>query len=99
MYAVVNLLRFNRPVESFIEELQNSGLPQLSANEGFIDFHFIRHSDQAAYVIILWRDAACAQAGAKAFGPTWFAAHFKPFLEGPEDRHTGDVLVSSRAKQ
>ena len=46
-----------------------------------------------AIVIILWKDAASADAGAKVFGPTWFAKNFAPYLASEQQRSGGDVIV------
>ncbi len=98
MYAVINHLQFNKPVEDFKEILQNDGISVLSKNAGLIDFHFIKVDEYKAIVLIIWEDAASAQAGAKSFGPTWFATHFKPFLTGAEDRNTGEVIATTYRK-
>ncbi len=98
MYAVINHLQFNKPVEEFKAILQNDGIPVLSKNAGFIDFHFIKVDEYKAIVLIIWEDAASAQAGAKSFGPTWFATHVKPFLTGAENRDTGEIIVSTYRK-
>jgi heme-degrading monooxygenase HmoA len=98
MFAIVNHLHFNKPVEDFREDLLKEGLPILSKNEGFIDFHFIKVEEFKAIVIILWKDASSAQAGAKSFGPTWFASNFKPYIVGGENRFVGEVLVSFEKK-
>jgi hypothetical protein len=96
MFAVVNHLEFNKPVDAFRDMLLTDGLPTLARNEGFIDFHFVKVDEYHAVVLILWKDGASAQAGAKAFGPTWFATHIKPYLVGGENRSVGPVIVSSK---
>ncbi len=98
MFAVVNHLQFNKPVDSFKDELQSEGMPILSKLEGFVDFHFIKVDETHAIAILLWADGASAQAGAKAFGPTWFATHLKPFLVGAENRSVGPVIATTRNK-
>lgn len=95
MYAVVNHLQFNKPVDSFKDLVQQDGIPTLSSHAGFVDFHFVKVDEHHAIVIILWQDAASAQAGARSFGPTWFATHFKPYLAAAENRSTGEVIASS----
>lgn len=94
MFAVVNHLHFSKPVDELKEIVATDGIPTLARNEGLIDFHFVKTDEFHAIVIIIWKDAECAQAGAKAFGPTWFATHFKPHLVGEENRSVGPVLAS-----
>jgi len=95
MFAVVNHLQFTKPVDEFIDIVQNDGIPILSKHEGFVSFHFVKVDEYSAIVLITWQDAAAAQAGAKSFGPTWFATHFKPFLKGDENRSVGEIIASS----
>ena len=95
MFAVVNHLAFTQPVDSFQDILETDGMPILSAHEGFINFYFIKVDEFNAIVFILWKDADSGMAGAKSFGPTWFAHHIKPYLKGPEERYTGEVKVTS----
>lgn len=93
MYAVVNHLQFSKPVDAFKDIVQNDGIPILSKHEGFIDFHFVKVDEFKAIVLIIWKDGASAMAGAKSFGPGWFAVHFKPFLVGEENRSTGEIIA------
>lgn len=99
MYAIVNHLQFSKPVDDFKEIVLNDGMPFLSTHAGFIDFHFIKVDEYKAIVLIIWDNAASAQAGAKSFGPTWFATHFKPFLVGEENRSTGELIASTYKTQ
>ncbi len=98
MYAVVNHLQFNKPVDDFKDKVQNEGMPILSKHAGFIDFHFIKVNEFNAIVVIIWEDAVSAMAGAKSFGPTWFTANFTPFLVGAENRSTGEIIASTFRK-
>ncbi|HVO74632.1 MAG TPA: hypothetical protein VMT35_11460 [Ignavibacteriaceae bacterium] len=95
MFAVVNHLHFAKPVESFRSIVERDGLPLLSSYDGFKGFHFVKAAEDRAIVIIFWRDAACAEAAAKSFGPAWFAVHLKPYFAEPEQRSIGEVIVSS----
>lgn len=95
MHAVVNHLHFNKPVDQF-REIVASELPPLFASlPGFIDFKFVKVSDDRAIVIIFWQDAATADNGGKVIGPTWFAKNFAPFLASEQQRSTGEVIASS----
>jgi hypothetical protein len=95
MFAVVNHLQFTKPVDELKDIVQDNGIPMLSKHPGFIDFHFVKVDEYNAIVLILWRDAESAQTGAKEFGPTWFAAHIRPFLHGGENRSVGEIIASS----
>jgi len=95
MHAVVNHLHLIKPVDEFRDIVQNEALPLLSNMPGFIGFHFVKVDDYNAIILIIWEDAAAAQAGAKSMGPSWFVPHIKPFLSSPEGRKTGDIIVSS----
>lgn len=93
MVAVVNHLHFTKPVEEFRAALEQEGLPLLSLLPGFVDFYFVRESDDRAIVLIFWDGTEAAEAGAKAFGPTWFAKNFAPYLAEKEERSVGEVIV------
>jgi len=98
MFAVVNHLQFSKPVDEFKDIVQNNGMPFLASHAGFIDFHFVKVDEYNAIVLIIWEGAAAALAGAKSFGPSWFATHFKPYLVGAENRSAGEVLASTYKK-
>jgi heme-degrading monooxygenase HmoA len=93
MYVVVNHLHFSKPVDEFQAAVQQEALPLLARLPGFEDFYFVKVADDRAIVILVWRDAASADGGAKAFGPTWFAKNFAPFLASEQQRSGGDVIA------
>lgn len=95
MFAVVNHLEFIKPVDEFKEIVQNDAIPMLQQHTGFRDFHFVKVGEHKAIVLLLWENAASAMAGAKSFGPSWFASHFRPYLAGDEHRTTGDIIAST----
>lgn len=94
MYAVVNHVHFNKPVDEFRTAVAQEGAPLLASLPGFQGFHFVKVTEDRAIVIILWQDAASAENGAKAFGPTWFAKNFAPYLASEQQRSSGEVIVS-----
>lgn len=94
MHAVINHLHFTKPAEEFRAPLEEEGLPLLASLPGFRGFYFVKEAEDRAAVILLWEDAASAQAGARAFGPTWFAANIAPALASEQRRSMGDVLVN-----
>ncbi len=91
MFAVVHHLHFNKPVDEFRAGIESEGLPILQTQLGFKNLFFVKNGDDRATVILLWEDAATA--GAKVFGPTWFAKNFAPFLAGEQERTAGPVIV------
>jgi hypothetical protein len=93
MFAVVNHLHFTKPVDDFRAGIESEGLSILQAQPGFKNLFFVKNNDDHATVILLWKDAASADAGAKVFGPTWFAKNFGPFLAGEQQRTVGPVIV------
>jgi len=96
MVAVINHLHFDRPVTEFIQPVLDEGMGLLASYSGFVDFYFVREAEDRGIIIIIWADAASAEAGAKSFGPTWFAQNFAPFLASPQQRLLGEVLASYR---
>ncbi len=96
MYAVVNHLYLNKPLEQLADEMRQDGLPTISKLPGFRDIHLVKAGDDHAVVIIFWETEADAQHGAGSFGPTWFAKHIAPFLTREQQRSTGPVIASSR---
>jgi heme-degrading monooxygenase HmoA len=95
MFAVVNHLHFDRPVEEFRGAVAE-GMPVLAALPGFKDFYFVKEAEDRGIIIIIWADAASAEHGASSFGPTWFANHIAPHLASPQQRTVGEVLASYR---
>jgi hypothetical protein len=94
MFAVVNHLHFSKPVDEFQEAVKTGGLPILQQQPGFKNLLFVKNSEDRATVILLWQDGPSAEAGAKVFGPTWFAQNFAPFLASEQQRSAGPVIVT-----
>lgn len=95
MFAVVNHLEFINLVDEFRDIVQNDAIAILQQHAGFRDFHFIKVDAHKAIVLLIWEDAASAIAGAKSFGPSWFATHFRPYLATDENRITGEIVAST----
>jgi heme-degrading monooxygenase HmoA len=93
MVAVINHLHLSKPVDELVGPLEKEGLPILASQPGFRDFYFVKTAADRATVIILWQDAEAAANGARAFGSTWFAQNFAPFLASEQERRTGEVVV------
>jgi hypothetical protein len=93
MYAVVNHLHLDIPVAQLKPELERTGATLLAEQAGFRAVYFVENDVNHATVILLWDDAASANAGAQAFGPTWFREHIAPHLASEQQRSGGEVLV------
>ncbi len=96
MFAVVNHLMLNKPVDEFREAIQTSGLPLLQSLQGFRDLYFVKAGDDHAIVVLIWETGADAQNGAAVFGPTWFAKNLAPFLKAEQQRSVGQVIAGSQ---
>jgi hypothetical protein len=94
MFAVVNHLHLDMPVDGLRAAVEQEGGPLLATLPGFHGFHFVREAADRAIVIILWESAEAAQNGAQVFGPTWFAKNLAPHLASEQQRSVGEVLVS-----
>jgi hypothetical protein len=65
----------------------------LSALPGFLDFYFVKESETAGIIIILWDCPEHAKNGAEQFGTTWFGKHIAHFLTSEQRRTVGSVLI------
>jgi len=93
MFAVINHLHLKIPVDDLRPSLEQEGIPLLAAQPGFNNVYFVRHDEFHATVIILWDSPAAAEAGAKVFGPTWFAKNIAPQLASDQQRSAGEVVA------
>ncbi len=98
MFAVVNHLHFNKPVDEIRESIMNEGVPILAGLPGFRDFYLVKSAEDRAIVILLWEDGPSAVSGSKVFGPTWFNDNIIPHLAGEQQRSVGPVIVASEPK-
>ncbi len=98
MFAVVNHLYFNKPVDEIRDSIKNEGAPILAGLPGFRDFYLVKSAEDRAIVILLWEDALSAINGSKVFGPTWFNDNIIPHLAGEQERSVGPVIVASEPK-
>ncbi|MBP9502851.1 MAG: hypothetical protein KBF17_11885 [Candidatus Promineofilum sp.] len=95
MFAVVNHLHFNIPVDEIRDTIKNEGAPILAGLPGFRDFYLVKSAEDRAIVILLWEDAPSAVNGSKVFGPTWFNDNIIPYLADEQQRSVGPVIVAS----
>lgn len=96
MFAVVNHLHLNIPVDQISGQVAAEGMPLLAQNPGFRDFMLVKTAEDRCIVIILWDSAEHAQHGARVFGPTWFNDHIIPHLASEQQRSVGPVVASFR---
>ncbi len=94
MYAVINHLHLDIPVDEVMGPLEHEGVPILAAQPGFAGFYLTREAPDRATAIILWESAEAAANGAAVFGPTWFAQNIAPHLASEQVRSVGEVVVS-----
>jgi hypothetical protein len=95
MFAVVNHLHLNVPIDQVAAEVQSEGFRLLSQYPGFIAAHLVKEGDDRCIVLILWESGAAAQAGANQFGPTWFNDHIIPRLASEQRRSAGPVVATT----
>jgi hypothetical protein len=93
MFAVVNHLHLNIPVDQLRSGLEQEGVPILAKLPGFKGINFVKVADDRAIVILYWDSAASADNGARTFGPTWFARNIAPHLASEQQRSVGEVIV------
>ena len=53
----------------------------------------VRAGDAEAILVITFADAASMAAFSSTVAGPWFAEHIRPFLAGPADRRTGEVVA------
>jgi hypothetical protein len=93
MFAVVNHLHLNIPVDQIRPGVEQEAIPLLQKSPGFLGINLVKVADERAIVIHYWDNAANADNGAKTFGPTWFAKNIAPHLASEQQRSGGDVIV------
>jgi heme-degrading monooxygenase HmoA len=93
MFAVVNHLHLDVPVEQLKAEMDAEGIPLLASQPGFKNVYYVKEDDTHAVVIILWESGEAAANGSKVFGPSWFASHIAPHLASEQRRSMGPVVA------
>ena len=93
MFAVINHLHLDIPVDDLAPKIQAEGFPVLAQNKGYVASYLVKEAADRCCVIILWETPADAQAGAAAFGPTWFNANIAPHLASEQNRAVGPVVA------
>ena len=93
MFAVVNHLHLNVPVEQIRASTEQEGLDILKELPGFQGLNLVKAADDRLIVILYWDSVANAENGAKTFGPTWFAKNIGPYLASEQQRSAGEVVL------
>lgn len=92
--VVLNRLHLSVPVDEVTPRVAAAFPPAFDGLDGFERFELVKVAEDRAVVLIHWRDAAAAQAGAAAIGPTLFHDVIAPLLASEQDRAVGVVVVS-----
>jgi hypothetical protein len=92
MFVVVNRLTFTVPVGEIIPDIERVFPPAFDACEGFVSFTMIETGEQEAVVLIKWRTAEDAVAGAATIGLGVFKAVIGPRLD-EQDRRIGEIVL------
>ncbi|MCC7358865.1 MAG: hypothetical protein IT317_05280 [Anaerolineales bacterium] len=93
MFAVINHLHLDVSVDELAPRIQTEGFPMLAQLKGCIATYLNKEAADRCCVIILWETPADAQAGAAAFGPTWFHANIAAHLASEQNRTAGPVVA------
>ncbi|MCK6629826.1 MAG: hypothetical protein L6R45_32210 [Anaerolineae bacterium] len=93
MFAIVNHLHLNVPVEQIRLGAEQDGVSLLKEMPGFQGINLVKVADDRMIVILYWDSAANADNGAKIFGPSWFAKNIAPFLASEQQRSAGEVIL------
>lgn len=95
--VVVNRLHLSVPVDEVAPRVAAVFPPAFDGLDGFERFELVKVASDRAVVLIHWRDAAAAQAGAAVIGPTAFNEVIAPLLASEQDRVAGPVMVAHPA--
>ena len=98
MHAVVNQIQISETADwtKMTSLFRDFSAGTLDSHPEVISMQAVRASDTELILIILFRDAeAMAQFSSAVAGP-WFAENIRPFMGGPADRKTGEVVFDHR---
>jgi len=97
MYAVVNKLTLGKPIDDALRRaLETEFYPQVRGKPGFVDAHLVVVSETEAIVVGLYATREAMDDISKNVAAPWFAQHVRPYLAGPVQRSTGEVVSSAR---
>jgi|SRR5690349_21161714 hypothetical protein len=95
--VVVNPLHLSVPVDEIVPRVGEAfprAFDGIDGIDGFERFELVKVAEDRAVVLIRWRDAVAAQAGAAVIGPTVLRELIAPVLASEQDRVAGSVVVS-----
>ena len=92
--VVVNRLHLSVPVDEIVPRVGEAFPRAFDGIDGFERFELVKVAEDRAVVLIRWRDAVAAQAGAAVIGPTVLRELIAPVLASEQDRVAGSVVVS-----
>ena len=93
MYAVINHLYLNVPIETIRQASEQQFLPMFRGLPDFRNFQLVKAAEDHLIVIIDWESLEDANHGASVIGPTWFAQYIAPHLRSEQQRSLGEVIL------
>lgn len=95
MHAVVNKLTLGKPIDDeLLRELEQSFYPQLRDQPGVVDMKLVRVSDSEVILLAFFASREAMDSISSNVAAPWFAEHVRPYLAGPVQRVTGEVIAS-----
>ena len=95
MHAVVNKLTLSKPIDDeLLRELEQGFYPQLRDQPGVVDMKLVRVSESEAILVALFASQEAMDTISSKVAAPWFAEHVRPYLGGPVQRVTGEVIAS-----
>ncbi len=94
MHAVINHLPI-RPDADWTEiarRFDSLAADTLPDHPEVLAMQVVKAGPEEAILVISFADAAAMAAFSSKVAAPWFAEHIRPFLAGPADRRTGEVV-------
>jgi hypothetical protein len=100
MYAVVNQLALGRPIDAaLLQQLETDLYPKLRREADFVDLQIVRVSDAEAIIFVVFATREALDRISSSVAGPWFAANVRPYLAGPVQRSTGEVVSRALAHE
>jgi len=95
MHSVVNHvpIRPGADWDEMIRLIESLGRDILAAHAEVISMQVVRASDEEAILVINFADETGMKDFSSNIAGPWFAEHIRPFMGGPADRKTGEVVT------
>jgi len=95
MHAVVNKLTLGRPFDNeLLQKIDSAFYPLVRTVQGFIDMRVVGVSDAEAIILVFFDSQEALEKGSELAAP-WFAENIRPYLGGPVQRSTGEIISHS----